>query len=122
MELDINLLKNTAERILNKHQLPGMGIGVVSSKETLFIGGFGYSEIETKTKHTENPIQRIGSITKTMTALAAMRLVENGKLDMTAMNKVIDESVIKRNKEIGISKKDRMDIMFSSMRIRWYYG
>ena len=52
MEPDINLLKNTAEGILNKHQLPGMGIGVVSSKETLFIEGFGYSEIETKTKHT----------------------------------------------------------------------
>ena len=84
MELDINLLKNTAEGIVNKHKLPGMGIGVVSSQETLFINGFGYSEIETKTKHTENTIQRIGSITKTMTALAAMRLVENGKLDMEA--------------------------------------
>ena len=84
MELDINLLKNTAEAIVNKHQLPGMGIGVVSSKETLFIDGFGYSEIETKTKHTKNTIQRIGSITKTMTALAAMRLVEKGKLDMEA--------------------------------------
>ncbi len=79
MELDINLLKNTAEGIVNKHKLPGMGIGVVSSQETLFINGFGYSEIETKTKHTENTIQRLGSITKTMTALAAMRLVENGK-------------------------------------------
>ena len=43
---------------------------------------------------------------------------ENGKLDMTAMNKAIEDSVNKRNEEIGISKKDRMDIMLSSMRIR----
>ena len=79
MELDINLLKNTVQEIVKKHQLPGMGIGIVSSQETLFIHGFGYSEIETQTKHSEKTIQRIGSITKTITALAAMRLVENGK-------------------------------------------
>ena len=47
---------------------------------------------------------------------------EDGKLDMTTMNKAIKESVNKRNEEIGISKQDRIDIMFSSMRIRWYYG
>ena len=46
--------------------------------------GFGYSELETKTKHTAKTVQRIGSITKIMTALAAMRLVEQGKLDMEA--------------------------------------
>ena len=88
MELDINLLKNTVEEIVKKHQLPGMGIGIVSSQETLFIQGFGYSEIETQTKHSEKTIQRIGSITKTMTALAAMRLVENGKLDMESKNQI----------------------------------
>ena len=32
MELDINLLKNTVEGIVKKHQLPGMGIGIVSSQ------------------------------------------------------------------------------------------
>ena len=47
-----------------------------------FLRGFGYAEIETKNPHTEKTIQRIGSITKTMTALVAMRLVEEGKLDM----------------------------------------
>ena len=82
MELDISLLKKTVEEIVIKYTLPGMGLGVVSSEKILFIKGFGYSEIETKTKHSESTIQRIGSITKTMTALAAMRLVENEKLDM----------------------------------------
>ena len=43
---------------------------------------------------------------------------ENGKLDMKAMNKAIEDSVNKRNEEIGISKKDRMDIMLSSISIR----
>ena len=43
---------------------------------------------------------------------------ENGKLDTKAMNKAIEDSVNKRNEEIGISKKDKMEILMSSMRIR----
>ena len=85
MSIDINLLKQKAEELVEKYKLPGMGLGVVSSKEILFSEGFGYSEIETKTKHTDKTIQRIGSITKTMTAIVALRLVEQGKLDMEAI-------------------------------------
>ncbi len=40
---------------------------------------------------------------------------EDGKLDMTAMNKAIEDSVNKRNEEIGISRKDKMEIVSSSM-------
>jgi hypothetical protein len=42
---------------------------------------------------------------------------EDGKLDMTTMNKVIEDSVNRRNKKIGISRKDMMDIVTSSMRV-----
>ena len=82
MNIDKEALRQKAEEIVGKHSLPGMGLGVVSSNEVLFSEGFGYAEIETKNPHTEKTIQRIGSITKTMTALVAMRLVEEGKLDM----------------------------------------
>lgn len=84
MALDTNSLRNAAEELIVKHKLPGMGLGVVSSKDILFMEGFGYSEIESKTRQTNKTIQRIGSITKTMTAIAAMRLVESGRLDMEA--------------------------------------
>ena len=41
---------------------------------------------------------------------------EDGKLDMVAMNEAIKKSVNRRNKEIGISYSDMMDIVTSSMR------
>jgi len=41
---------------------------------------------------------------------------ENGKLDMVAMNKAIEDSVNRRNEEIGINRKDMMNIIASSMR------
>ena len=84
MNINKDSLRKKANDILKKHKLPGMGLGVVSSKEVIFAEGFGYSEIETKVPHTAKTIQRIGSITKTMTAIAAMKLVEEGKLDMEA--------------------------------------
>ena len=40
---------------------------------------------------------------------------EDGKLDMVAMNKAVEDSVDRRNKEIGISYSDMMDIVMSSM-------
>ena len=84
MKPDTTKLAKLAQDIVARHKLPGMGLGVVSSEQILFMQGFGYSEIETKTEHTVKTVQRIGSITKTMTALAAMTLVEQGKLDMEA--------------------------------------
>lgn len=42
---------------------------------------------------------------------------ENGKLDMVAMNKVVEDSVNKRNEEIGISREDKNIIIASSMRV-----
>lgn len=42
---------------------------------------------------------------------------EDGKLDMTAMNKAIGESVNRRNEDIGISRTDMMNIVASSMRV-----
>ena len=84
MKPDTTKLAKLAQDLIARHKLPGIGLGVVSSEEILFMEGFGYSELETKTKHTAKTVQRIGSITKIMTALAAMRLVEQGKLDMEA--------------------------------------
>ena len=49
MNINIDSLRKKASDIVKKHQLPGMGLGVVSSKEVIFAEGFGYSEIEAKT-------------------------------------------------------------------------
>ena len=47
---------------------------------------------------------------------------ENGKLDRVAFDKAVEDSVDRRNEDIGISRKDMRDIVMSSMfvsNVRW---
>ncbi len=44
MNINKDSLRKKANDILKKHKLPGMGLGVVSSKEVIFAEGFGYQK------------------------------------------------------------------------------
>src|SRR5438067_2508588 len=46
------------------HRLPGMAVGVVVDGELAYAGGFGVTDLETKTKPDADTVYRIGSITK----------------------------------------------------------
>ncbi len=48
----------------------------------LFKKAYGYSSIEYEEKNTVNTLFNIASITKTMTAVAALQLVDKGLLDL----------------------------------------
>ena len=41
MNINIDSLRKKANDIVKRHKLPGMGLGVVSSKEIMFAEGFG---------------------------------------------------------------------------------
>jgi CubicO group peptidase (beta-lactamase class C family) len=61
----------------------GVGVGVVAGGVLAFAEGFGFADIETRKPQHPDLRQRIGSITKTMVALCAMALVEEGRLSLT---------------------------------------
>ena len=44
--------------------------------------GYGFSDVKNKIPMSDNTIQNIGSISKTITGAAAMQLVEQGKLNL----------------------------------------
>ena len=52
--------------------------------EVVFAGGFGHADLENEVPATADTVYRIGSVTKQFTAAAAMLLVEEGKLDLSA--------------------------------------
>ncbi|MBX2872234.1 MAG: serine hydrolase [Saprospiraceae bacterium] len=56
---------------------------VVQQGKTLFRGGIGLANIDQEGKITPEHLFRIGSITKTFTAVAILQLAERGKLDIT---------------------------------------
>jgi len=67
-------------RDFNKHTLPGLAVGVVQDGKLVYARGFGMANIEEEKPVTPDTVFRIGSISKTFTAIAIMQLMEQGKL------------------------------------------
>ncbi len=63
---------------------PGLSIAITDRTKTIRILTFGYANVEAKIPVTPASRFAIGSITKSMTALATMQLVEEGKLALDA--------------------------------------
>ena len=63
--------------------VPGLTYGVTVSGES-FTAGAGITSVENPLPVTDETLFQIGSITKTVTATAMMRLVEQGRLELNA--------------------------------------
>jgi serine beta-lactamase-like protein LACTB, mitochondrial len=63
---------------------PGVSVAIVENGEYLWAGGFGLADLENNVPATEHTLYRLGSISKTLTAIGALELWERGKLDLDA--------------------------------------
>jgi CubicO group peptidase (beta-lactamase class C family) len=70
--------------ILNRWPAVGLAVGVVRNGSLEFFFGHGVADIASSTPVTEDTVFRIGSITKTFTAIAVMQLWEQGLVDLDA--------------------------------------
>ncbi|GAA1449316.1 serine hydrolase domain-containing protein [Nocardiopsis tropica] len=67
---------------LDRHGLPGAAVAVVKDGETVHEAGYGEdAEGRPITEHTR---LRIGSVSKSITAFAVLRLVDEGRVDLDA--------------------------------------
>lgn len=97
LSASIGLAQNPSDSLtakLNKIQelgfLPGFAVAIVSEKGVHYQKGFGYSDIESKKPFTPNSLQNIGSISKTFTGIALMKLIEEKKLTLdTPINDIL---------------------------------
>ena len=71
-------------RILNRWPTVGLAVGVVRNGRLEFFHGHGFADIASNTPVAEDTVFRIGSITKTFTAIAVMQLWEQGLVDLDA--------------------------------------
>jgi len=69
---------------LSSHHVPGLSVAVIERGHVIFTGGYGFADVENRVPATADTVYRIASISKSVTATAAMKLVEAGKLDLDA--------------------------------------
>jgi CubicO group peptidase (beta-lactamase class C family) len=89
----IEELKAGIEQILRKTGVPGAGIALVNRKEIVWAGGVGKADVAAGRNVTADTHFRIGSISKTVVAVALLRLAEEGKIDLNARLKQIAPEV-----------------------------
>jgi CubicO group peptidase (beta-lactamase class C family) len=86
VELLPQLFSHKIDSIVNmwvkKNKGVGAAIGIVDSSKIIYAKGYGYADSANKIKVTDKTIFRVGSITKSFTALAVMQLYQQGKLDI----------------------------------------
>jgi serine beta-lactamase-like protein LACTB, mitochondrial len=63
---------------------PGVSVAVVENGELEWAAGFGFADLENNVPASAHTLFRLGSISKSLTAVAAMELSERGKLDLDA--------------------------------------
>ncbi len=69
---------------LQRGILTGVSVALVDGQRTVLCDGFGMADHAREVPATAETVYRVGSISKLFTALAAMQLVEQGKLDIDA--------------------------------------
>ncbi len=65
-----------------KKEIPGCAIGIMEDDEVTRLKGYGLADVGTNRPFTYFTPSAVGSVSKTWTALAALRLVELGLLDL----------------------------------------
>jgi serine beta-lactamase-like protein LACTB, mitochondrial len=77
-------IEAAVSKFMASTHVPGVSVAVVENGEYEWGGGFGLADAENNAPASENTLFRLASISKSLTATAAMLLWERGKLDLDA--------------------------------------
>ena len=77
-------IEAAAAKFMAATHVPGVSVAVVENSQYEWAEGFGLADIENNAPASEHTLYRLASISKSLTATAAMQLWEHGKLDLDA--------------------------------------
>ncbi len=62
--------------------IPGLSVAIADGGELRFAAGYGLADVENEVEAGAETVYRLASVSKPMTAVAALRLVQKGQLDL----------------------------------------
>lgn len=68
--------------LLRKYDIPGAAISIVENGQLKWIGTFGYADLEEELETQKGTLYQVASISKSVTAVAIMKLSEEGILNL----------------------------------------
>ena len=77
-------IEQAVAKFMAVNQAPGVSAAVVENGQEVWSAGFGMADLEGFVPATAQTLYRLASVSKQLTAVAAMELSEQGKLDLEA--------------------------------------
>jgi len=77
-------IETAVSRFMTSTHVPGLSVAVVEDGQYEWASGFGLADLENNAPASEHTLFRLGSISKPLTAVGAMELWQDGKLDLDA--------------------------------------
>jgi serine beta-lactamase-like protein LACTB, mitochondrial len=77
-------IEAAVSKFMASSHVPGLSVAVVENGEYIWASGFGLADVENNSPASEHTLFRLASISKSLTATAAMQLQERGQLDLDA--------------------------------------
>jgi len=81
---DLTLINNKIQAYINQHSIPGLSIAITRQERLVFAKGFGFADTSAGEKVHPNHLFRIASVSKPMTSIGIMKLIEQGKFSLTS--------------------------------------
>src|SRR6478609_42489 len=82
--MDLDAFSSATRRLMAEHQVPGLSIAVTSSSRLVYAGAFGDADLAQHRATTTDTRFLWFSMSKIVTATAALRLADEGRLDLDA--------------------------------------
>jgi CubicO group peptidase (beta-lactamase class C family) len=79
------------EKLRTSARIPGLSAAVVRDGRVIFKRGFGFANLEKRVRATPETPYNIASVSKPISAVVALRLVEAGKLDLDRLLKANED-------------------------------
>ncbi|MCI0524709.1 MAG: beta-lactamase family protein [Acidobacteria bacterium] len=80
----IKKIEEGVESERKRLNIPGLSVAIAVNNQIVYSNGFGMADLENAIPAKATTVYRTASIAKPMTAVAVMRLAEQGKLDLDA--------------------------------------
>lgn len=81
-EADRQFIDKTISAFMQKYDIPGLSIAIAKDGEFILAKGYGYANVEQSLPVTPAHQFRVASLSKPITAVAIMTLVEQGRLSL----------------------------------------
>jgi D-alanyl-D-alanine carboxypeptidase len=79
---DIAVFDDAVKAFMSKHAVPGVSIAATHNERLVYVKAYGKQDLEAGTDTTSASLFRLASVSKPITSVAIMRLVEEGKLTL----------------------------------------